>query len=149
MVQVLGTTSSVPRTMYRGLSTKVHAMWLTVQHLARRLKGKVKLSTLRGFVVKPWYLWRHRRVGRRRVVPAQPARGEPLPSDDRSELDNDGRDWAGVVVPRPTAADTQLGFDEPGELLSEGERLHLDQDIARLHQRRQNAVAKARGIRLS
>jgi DNA-directed RNA polymerase specialized sigma24 family protein len=124
-------------------------MRLTVQHLALRLKGREKLSTLLGFVVKLLDLWRHRRVGRRRKVPVQPARGEPLPSDDRSDSATDEHDWGGVVVPRQATADTQLGFGEPSELLSEDERLHLDQDIARLHQRRQKAVAKARGIRLS
>lgn len=54
-----------------------------------------------------------------------------------------------VVIPAHPAVETPLGFEDPNDLLSEDERLQLDQDIARLHRRRQKAFAKARGIRLS
>ena len=60
-----------------------------------------------------------------------------------------GRKWGGIRVPRRPAADTSLGLDEPGGLLSPDERLQLDQDIAQIHDRRQKAIARARGIRLS
>ena len=72
-----------------------------------------------------------------------------MPNDHRAELHAHERDKTGVVVRPPMTVDTKLGFDEPNELLSEDQRLRLDQDIARLHQHRQKAVTKARGIRLS
>jgi hypothetical protein len=60
-----------------------------------------------------------------------------------------GTRWGGVVVPDRPAPDTNIVIDEPGKLLSDEERLQLDEDIARIQQRRENAVAESYGIRLS
>lgn len=57
--------------------------------------------------------------------------------------------WGGVVGPDRPAPDTNIVIDEPGRLLSDVERLQLDEDIARIQQRRESAVAESYGIRLS
>jgi len=77
----------------------------------------------------------------------------PPHDDDMHESSNPPepsvRSWGGVVGPDRPPPDTDVVIGEPSRLLSDEERLQLDEDIARIQQRRENAVAESYGIRLS
>jgi hypothetical protein len=70
-------------------------------------------------------------------------------SHQASNRDEPGRHWGGLVGPDRPAPDTTVVIDEPARLLTDEERLQLDEDIARIQQRREIAVADSSGIRLS